>query len=246
MNKSICALAVVFLAATTAVAQTPAGGNMFTIAKNTLDVMHQVEDSKQVPASASTDCQNALRGDIISHDCVDDIETNPADNDFAKMCNAPADGKDDHRCSPDQVNSALDTLESRCGKELNEKNSDVVGYYTRWQTYTLNYDILCSKTASGGYCVQSPSDTQCVRDQVNRIQAWKPPRQEKYVNDSAAELHAAAIEAAKQNNIEIKPGNGGSNGAGSSSAANHFYASSTEVVAIAAYTALLYLTVASL
>ncbi|RKP09105.1 hypothetical protein THASP1DRAFT_23009 [Thamnocephalis sphaerospora] len=190
-------------------AQTPAtsqfNNNIFSTAQNSLQTMRHFAQAKPAFGGVSASCQEAINGQDISPECVRDTEVNPTDNDFAKMCNAPTNGNGDRRCSPDQVNRALDTLESRCGKELNEKNAEVLNYYTRWQTYTLNYDIICSKTSSGAYCLTgaqpNANDAQCVRDQVGRIQAWKPPRQDKYVQDSASTLRAAAADAAKQNNI---------------------------------------------
>jgi hypothetical protein len=176
-------------------------------AQNNLLALDAIADGKRING-ISTQCQTALRGDEASPDCADDVEDDITDDDFDEMCTRPANGRDGHRCSSQQVTKALDALERDCAKELNDKHGDIIAYYSYWQTYELNYQIVCSTSSSGEYCIREARknntvDDKCINDQLNYIKNWKPPREEKYVTDSAAALREAAKPAAQEKNIDI-------------------------------------------
>ncbi|KAI8056924.1 hypothetical protein BDF22DRAFT_668539, partial [Syncephalis plumigaleata] len=204
-------IAGVLLLATAVTAQATTTNDPLAIinaAKSNLAAMKQKEDTRKTPiAGISADCQAAISGLDVNPECIDDIETDPQDQDFAARCAAPADGAKDHRCSNDQVLKALDTLESKCKAELDAKNANVMAYHTSWQTYSLSEEILCSKSTAGKYCILDASDKQCTTNQLNLIKDWKAPRPDKYTNDSASTLRTASANLAKQNNVDVAPSN---------------------------------------
>ncbi|KAI9593116.1 hypothetical protein BDF19DRAFT_449535 [Syncephalis fuscata] len=231
------------LLATAVTAQTANNTQAITnAAKANLDLMKQKEDSRNTPITGiSADCQTAISGRDVNPECVDDIETNPQDKDFAATCTAPADGGKDHRCSADQVLKALDILESKCSAELTAKNADIVGYFSRWQTYTINYNILCTKNSAGNYCILDTANTnatnnQCVTEQLKLVKEWKAPRQDKYTNDSAASLRTSAADLAKQNSVNVNTGSS-SNGTNGSKDNNSSSKMSSLTTSTAAFTA---------
>ncbi|RKP25466.1 hypothetical protein SYNPS1DRAFT_22578 [Syncephalis pseudoplumigaleata] len=205
------------LAATAVSAQTAAPSDTKAIinaAKTNLDAMKRWEDARKTPITGiSADCQAAISSKDVNPECVDDIETNAQDTDFAPRCAAPADGAKDHRCSTDQVNKALDTLDAKCKAELEAKNADIVSRYTAWQIYTVSESILCSKTSAGSYCLldtaasTNATGNPCVTEQLKLVKDWKAPRPDKYTSDSAAALRTAAAALSKGSNSTTSPSN---------------------------------------
>jgi hypothetical protein len=201
-------IAGVLLLVTAVTAQTTSDPMaIINAAKSNLKAMDQWKDNHKTKINGISDtCWETVSGSKVNLKCIDNIETDPRDSDFAARCAAPADGVKDHRCSNEQVNKVLDTLESKCKAELDAKNADIVAIYTSWQIYSLSEDILCSKDSAGNYCILDTANTnttnnQCVINQLNLINSWKAPHPDKYTNDSASALRAASADFAKENNI---------------------------------------------
>ncbi|KAI9593231.1 hypothetical protein BDF19DRAFT_448967 [Syncephalis fuscata] len=118
------------------------------------------------------------------------------------VCEAPIDGANDHFCTDNQMNKALDLIESSCKDDLAKNTPDVQEIYADWLIYPLNREIFCQKDTSGSYCIEKPKNVTeaelcqtCDRSYIEATLKWKPTRSilpaEKIISkqiDSAKEL----------------------------------------------------------
>ncbi|RKP08799.1 hypothetical protein THASP1DRAFT_29400 [Thamnocephalis sphaerospora] len=138
---------------------------------------------------ASSECLAAFKSSEVQASCANmkGDDKMQMDQMVANMCNSPADGAAGHLCSTDQINKALDILESKCQNELKQPVPAVQTQYVNWLVYTLNSATFCAKAPSGKFCVleamsattsseSTPTCDACTRSRVELMTKWTPSR----------------------------------------------------------------------
>ncbi|RKP25757.1 hypothetical protein SYNPS1DRAFT_28518 [Syncephalis pseudoplumigaleata] len=100
------------------------------------------------PANVTDGCGKTLAGFETSLKCLKPVESTST-SDLAARCSAPADGADGHYCKEEQINTALDAMESSCKAELSAGNKMVLSAYGTLSHYEKNRVMMCLKAPSG-------------------------------------------------------------------------------------------------
>ncbi|KAI9591838.1 hypothetical protein BDF19DRAFT_453628 [Syncephalis fuscata] len=130
-------------------------------------------------ANLTDTCKQAIKSTDVAPDCYKSTSGGLSE----AVCKAPIDGAVGHFCTDAQISKALETLETACKTEMNDKTSVVPGLYEVWLVYPLSRDNACIKDSSGAYCFEAMKNAtekdQCEGCTLTFLKAglkWKPSR----------------------------------------------------------------------
>ncbi|KAI9599547.1 hypothetical protein BDF19DRAFT_429033 [Syncephalis fuscata] len=157
------------------------------------------------PSNISENCQKALNSSDVTLACAKPLKYSTSSASFKLVCDAPFDGAAGHVCADNQINKALDILESSCKDELEGNRVLAFSVYNSWLTYSLNVATACMKDTDGSYCVEketSATDADlcrtCERSLVEATLKWNPNRSTSFAKKIIAERTESANDIAKQ------------------------------------------------
>ncbi|RKP27040.1 hypothetical protein SYNPS1DRAFT_27296 [Syncephalis pseudoplumigaleata] len=132
------------------------------------------------PKRISDGCLTALNATSLASPCMNSLMDTEASNDFGQFCSVVTDGT---KCSVDEMNKAIRTLDGSCMDELKAEQSAVLHVYINWASYSL-YQGMCVKDANGEFCKVKNATTiisegkcsDCEMARINNIAKWTPPQ----------------------------------------------------------------------
>ncbi|KAI9595621.1 hypothetical protein BDF19DRAFT_441048 [Syncephalis fuscata] len=182
------------------------------------------KSSKSIISDLSDSCRKAMNGTDVVPECFESLPNAQKSGSFKSVCGAPIDGTANHLCTNDQVNKALDTLESSCKDELEKNQTLAILTYHVWLIYPSTRDVGCTKDADGSYCIEKLSNAteaercqSCGRSVIEAGLKWKPIRSPSFINEMIGKQTESSKELAKKCNITVSDASSSSTGSNDSS-----------------------------
>ncbi|KAI8048127.1 hypothetical protein BDF22DRAFT_704191 [Syncephalis plumigaleata] len=154
----------------------------------------------------SEECQKVFLNKDLMPSCMAAAQANSND-DAKSSVSAICDANASARCSDDEINKSLDTLEASCKTELKEGNPSIQSMYTSLLTGKYCGDVEAGNKPEADGLAKC---TDCSRAMMKAALAWKPPRSTDLAGDTYTKIKDNVNKSAEKCNVDASSSNSAS------------------------------------